>query len=132
MLNLTIGMNWLVTMIDDITTKQLKNTIKVVKAMKKLGIKSMRIGTLEFSFADELARGPAFKRSSRQKIDAEKQRLQDLSDGANEDLSVMHVEDPKAFEDALIENELDDVATDVTDTELREGNIEETQLSGTD
>lgn len=107
-----------------IDAKELRNMIKVVKTAKKLGVKSMKIGTLEFSFtedSDTHAPRPAFKRSSKQVPDHEHQKIQDTFDSVKDDLSVMHVEDPRGFENALIENLLEDDA--------REGMLEETHTS---
>lgn len=96
------------------TDSELKYAIKVVKAAKKLGVIRMKLGSLEFELGrDEPRLRQVPLKISRKNIAAadERNRLQmDLND-ANDDLSVMHVEDPSGFERALIDKELDDDGT---------------------
>lgn len=97
------------------TEEELKNLIKVIKAVKKLGVKSLKMGTLEFEIAtiseqNELrADRPAFK-PSKKKVEekVEKDQLQLEMDTANDSLSTMHVEDPAAFEEAIVQQAISD------------------------
>ncbi len=115
--SLNSGINFRVQM----TKAELKDAIKLIKIAKKLGVRSMKVDNLEFELAETtLAQsGPALKVSKREiKRVVEKNEAQMDFDSAKDDLSIMHVEDPLGFEQALIENELDT---------NREGNsIEET------
>jgi hypothetical protein len=106
----------------EMTEIKLKDAIKVIKAAKKLGVISMKLGTLEFELSNEpRAARPALKVSKKEiakqtdRADAQMQ-----FDDAKEDLSVMHVEDPSGFERALIDQELED------DTSVGGEQIEET------
>ena len=105
------------------TDKDLKAAIKVIKAMKKLGVISLKLGTLEFTLQDKHpASRPTLKVSKpKLKLMAEQNQAQLDYDDAKDDLSVMHVEDPRAFEQAIIEREL------TADDEIAEGTLEETQ-----
>lgn len=98
--------------------------LKIIKAAKKLGVRSMKIDNLEFELAENstLASRPTLKVSKKEiKRVAEQNGAQLDFDSAKDDLSMMHVEDPLGFEQALIENE------------LSEGNnIEETHDSPTE
>lgn len=89
--------------------KELKFAIKAVKAAKKLGVLSMKLGTLEFTLSprDEGTRvGRAtLKVSAKEKsATAKENQLKLLSDELKDDLSTMHLEDPLGFEQAQIEN----------------------------
>ena len=112
----------------EVSAKELKNTIKVIKAIKKLGVRKLKLGTLEFELAENtLAPNAAFKASTKkQKAEIDKQKVQLEFNSASDDLSVMHVEDPVGFERALIEQDIDD-----TD-EISEGKIEEARHSQID
>ena len=105
------------------TDQELRQTIKVVKAMKKLGVISMKLGTLEFILQEKHpASRPTLKVSKpKLKLMAEQNQAQLDFDEARDDLSVMHVENPSAFEQAIIEREL------TADDETTEGTLEETQ-----
>jgi len=92
------------------TVNELKDAIKVIKAAKKLGVISMKLGTLEFVLSNE----PRVSRSTL-KVSAktiakqdEKNELQMKLGDSREALSTMHVEDPLGFEDALIQKVLSD------------------------
>ena len=87
----------------------IKQAFKIIKAAKKLGVISMKIGTLEFELDPAQSR-PALKVSEKKiRASDEKNELQMKFNTSKEDLSVMHVEDPSGFEAALIEKELDDI-----------------------
>lgn len=113
--------------------KELKTTLKLIKAAKKLGVISMKIGQLEFVFENRnietnqtLAPRRAFNPSKKEIIKiAEQTKDQSEFDLVKDDLAVMHVEDPQAFEQALIENDLED-----SDELMREGidGVQETRL----
>jgi len=98
---------------------QLKDVVKTIKAVKKLGVIRMKLGTLEFELASEPSVSrPTFKVSKKKinEIEARNQ-LQINFDDAREELSVMHVEDPVGFEAALIQKELED-GDDIEETEI--------------
>jgi hypothetical protein len=95
------------------TEEELKNLIKVIKAVKKLGVKSLKMGTLEFEIETNpenlRADRPVFKPSKKKVEAANKQNeLQLEMDTANESLSTMHVEDPAAFEEAIVQQVISD------------------------
>ena len=101
------------------TKNELKDAIKVIKAVKKLGVTKMKFGTLEFEIGpiEPRAVRPAFKVSEKEIEDMDaKNQLQWKFDEAKDDIASMHVEDPVGYERAIIEQELED----------GEGNIEET------
>jgi hypothetical protein len=101
------------------TDLSFKNLVKTIKIAKKLGVRSMKIGSLEFVLADTLARGDAYKIPKKKRDEVALKNLDQLDfESAKDDLSTMHVEDPVGFERALIENELKD--------DSRGGSIEET------
>lgn len=90
------------------TDQELKQTIKLIKQVKKLGVISLKLGTLEFEL-DNSAHRPASKVSKKAIAKAhERNQAQADFDDAKDDISIMHVEDPSGFERALIENEFDD------------------------
>jgi hypothetical protein len=105
-----------------VTDVELKGAIKLIKAVKKLGVIRMKMGTLEFELSENFrADRPALKMSKEKIAKAEElHQLQMRFNEVNEDLSTMHVEDPSGFERAIVEQELSG--------ELSSGdNIEETQ-----
>jgi len=85
-----------------------KVAFKIIKQAKKLGVISMKLDNLEFELASSSASGPTLK-VSKKEIDEsfDRNQAQFDFDTAKDDLSVMHVEDPFGFEQALIEKELD-------------------------
>ena len=92
------------------TEEDLKLAIKAVKAAKKLGVRTFKLGTLEFELEEKTPRGrPALKVSRK-----EQDRLSDeqlslfKAKKAQDELSTMHVSDPLGFERAIIENDLID------------------------
>ena len=97
----------------EMTETEFKMAIKVIKAAKKLGVKRLSLGTLEFELSDVALEPPrsrtAFKVSkkviSKQQSD---DREQLVLTSALDDLATMNVDDPAAFENAIIENELFD------------------------
>lgn len=99
------------------TKNELKDLIKVIKEMKKLGVKHLKMGTLEFEIATEQenieklrADRPAFKPSKKTVEEANKKNALQLEmNTAQDDLSTMHVEDPLAFEQAIVEQAVDDI-----------------------
>lgn len=102
---------------------ELKHAIKVIRAAKKLGVTSMKLGTLKFELGDREPRvsRPTLKVSAKKCAEiAEKNQLQMDFSEVTEELSTMHVEDPVGFEQALIDKELEDVEG---------GEIEEAQSS---
>lgn len=94
------------------TEMKLKEVIKIIKTAKKLGVTKMKLGTLEFELQFEQqntrASRPALKVSKKTiaSLDEINQLQLDL-DGAQDDISTMHVEDPEKFEQAIVERELD-------------------------
>lgn len=111
----------------EIDNKQVKKALKLIKDAKKLGVISMKLGTLEFSFAESeetLAPRGAFNPTKKNKAAAlaskEKAESQLEFDSAKDELGIMHVEDPAGFERAMVENDLQDAS---------EGNLEETHNS---
>lgn len=98
------------------TEEERKNLIKVMQAAKKLGVKRLKMDTLELEIdtnPEELrADRPAFKPSKQEVEETNEQNDLQLSmDVANDTLSTMHVEDPSAFEQAIVENALHDEQT---------------------
>lgn len=101
---------------NELTAKDLKLALKVIKAAKKLGVTKLKIGTLEFEIASQNSdeHEPRVSRptskASAKKIAETNARSKDQAEfnDANEELSVMHVEDPAKFEQALIENDFAD------------------------
>lgn len=86
-----------------------KEALKFIKDCKKLGVTSGKFGNLEFELTPGVPRAPrpALKASKKQIAATEATSLaQSNFDQAKEQLSMMHVEDPVGFEQALIENEL--------------------------
>jgi len=105
------------------TENELKFAIKVIKQAKKLGVQSMKLGTLEFVFKNtETPRArPPLKVSKKQIALDEKNNTDQLQlNEALDELSTMHVEDPAAYERALVEN-------DLFEDDIGGGTIEETQ-----
>lgn len=106
---------------NDISTK---DAISFMRAAKKLGVIYAKFGTLEFRLqlpgvmpGENLRTRPPLKMSDEEIIAAdERNQLQMDFDEVKEDLSVLHVEDPVGFEQAMVENLLEDAAG---------GNIEE-------
>lgn len=93
------------------TEFDLKTAIKVIKAAKKLGLKSMRLGTLEFEFSNEESprTRPTLKVSKKNIAKQELARKGQLEfSDAMRELETMHVEDPVGYERAIIENDLID------------------------
>jgi hypothetical protein len=95
----------------EMTEMKWKDAIKVIKTAKKLGVTKLKFGTLEFEIENGEPCAPrnASKIPKKKIAEAEAQNAAQLAfDEAKLDLSVMHVEDPAGFEQALIEKELDD------------------------
>lgn len=93
----------------DFGPKELKNALKVIKAAKKLGVISMKIGNLEFELAESinnLAPRRAFKSTKKSAEKIETDQLQLDFDSAKESIGIMHAEDPLAFEQSLADDEL--------------------------
>lgn len=92
------------------TTMKPKDALKLIRAVKKLGVTSMKFGTLEFELSDEpRATRPALKVSRKKLAEAtEQNEVQGNFETAKDDLSVMHVEDPAGFERAIADQELGD------------------------
>lgn len=93
---------------DEMTPKQ---ALKFIKDVKKLGVTSGKFGTLEFVLKTDEPRAPrpALKVSKKTIGEiAEQNELQERFDKSREDLSTLHVADPAAFEQAMIERELTD------------------------
>jgi hypothetical protein len=93
-----------------------ESAIKLIVACRKNGVTRLKFGTLEIELDhnDETkirtrASGPALK-ASKEEIIAQEERsqLQFQLNEAKDDLSTLHVEDPMAFEKAIVENELVD------------------------
>lgn len=107
-------------------TKELACLLKFIKQVKKIGVISIKLGTLEFEL-DNSAHRPASKVSKKLiEKQANQNQAQADFDEAKDDLAVMHVEDPGGFERALIEREIDD------DTLPEVTPLEETQSRQTD
>jgi hypothetical protein len=111
------------------TETKLKELIKVIKAVKKLGVIRLKLGTLEFELDKKDDIEPSVHRPtlkvSKKKI-AEQDthnQLQLRLDSMKEELSTMHVEDPSGFEASLVENDL----IDDTNENAAGDYIEETQ-----
>ncbi len=92
-----------------------KMALKFIKDAKKLGVTKGKLGTLEFELTDETtnqqtrAPRPAFKVSKKDIAAADQQvSVQSQYDDARDELSTLHVEDPAAFEQAMIDKELED------------------------
>lgn len=86
-----------------------KQALKFIKDAKKLGVTSGKLGTLEFVFITDEPRAPrpALKVSKKAIGEiAEQNELQEQFDKSREDLSTLHLADPAAFEQAMIEREL--------------------------
>lgn len=100
----------------------IKEVVKLIRAVKKLGVISMKLGTLEFVLnAETLAPRYALKVSKEEIDDVDLKNQYQLDfDSAKEELQTMHVEDPLGFERALSENDLEDGSLDGS-----EGKIEE-------
>ena len=88
--------------------KDLKFALKVMKSAKKLGVTSMKFGTLEFEFSpsqDTRVGQHTSKLSAKKVRENEKETALTLvSNELRDDLSTMHLEDPLGFERALVEN----------------------------
>ena len=96
-----------------IEPKSIREAFKVIRTAKKLGVTKMKLGTLEFELnqseqPNTRAPRPALKVSKKTiaSLDEINQLQLDL-EGAKDDISTMHVEDPERFEQAIIERELD-------------------------
>jgi hypothetical protein len=96
------------------TDKELKFAIKVIKAAKKLGVTSMKLGTLEFVIDKETPRGrPTLKVSKKKLSELDKSNKDNAEyQAAMRELETMNVEDPASYEKAIIENDLIDDDTD--------------------
>lgn len=92
------------------TTMKPKDALKLIRAVKKLGVTSMKFGTLEFELSTEpCAQRPALKVSKKKILEQQEQNdVQENYETAKDDLSVMHVEDPAGFEQAIADQELGD------------------------
>jgi len=91
------------------TTSDIKNVEKVMKLAKKYGASQIKIGNIEvvFSELEQTAPGPALKVSKKRIAELAQHAIdQNDFDESKDVLSTLHLEDPKAFEQALIENEL--------------------------
>jgi hypothetical protein len=112
----------------EFSAKDVKNFEKLAKSAKKLGVISVKLGNLEFSFAanfESLAPRPAFKASKKEQAEVDQRNVDQLEfDAVKDELAIMHVEDPHGFEQALIENQFEDDAS--------EGKLEETHNFGTE
>ncbi len=101
----------------EMTNMTPKQAMKVIKDAKKLGVTKMKLGTLEFEIKESEPRAPrpASKVSKAviQQMD-EKIEVQQQFTEQNDELSTLHVEDPQAFEDAMVRNELEDGDTGET------------------
>jgi hypothetical protein len=97
----------------EMTETDFKLAIKVIKAAKKLGVKRLKLDTLEFELSDVAPVPPrprtALKVSKEQIIKQQTDDSEQLKlSGALDDLATMNVDDPAAFEAAIVENELFD------------------------
>ena len=91
------------------TESELKFAIKVVKAAKKLGVTSMKLGTLEFVIDKESPRPRPTLKVSKKDLKHQAETLKKFEfDAAMNELATMNVEDPAAFERAIVENDLID------------------------
>jgi hypothetical protein len=106
-------------MVTEMTEKELKFALKAVKAARKLGVISMKLGSLEFELDPSRDDGSTRVRRSTSKVTAK--RMTEESEDAQlsleigrikSDLSTMHVEDPLGFERGLIENVIGDGGDD--------------------
>lgn len=93
------------------TETDIKLAIKVIRQAKKLGVKSMKLGTLEFELLEVEKKTPRPRPTLKvSKKVIEQQQADDVEQfeltAAMDELATMNVEDPVAFETAIIENEL--------------------------
>lgn len=89
------------------TEKDLKFALKVIKSAKKLGVKSMKLGNIEFEFGSEQntrVGQHTLKLSAKSKAQAEETKLSLVSGSIRDEVSTMHLEDPLGFETAMVEN----------------------------
>jgi hypothetical protein len=91
------------------TDLELKFAIKAIKAAKKLGVSSMKLGTLEFELEKETPRTRPTLKVSKKDLKQQEETLKQVNfDAAMNELATMNVEDPAAFERAIVENDLID------------------------
>lgn len=93
-----------------LTDISIKDAMKVIRAAKKLGVTSMKLGTLEFELSDEPRVSRPTLKVSAKKIaeqNIKNQLEMDFSE-VKDELSTLHVEDPVGFEQALIDGQLDE------------------------
>ncbi len=102
--------------LEGINTKRLT---EVLKKLKKCGVTKIKLGTLEIELnkKDEQittrALRPALKVSKREIENQEKrQDAQIQLDDSKEELSTLHVENPLAFEQALVDQQIEDARGD--------------------
>lgn len=94
------------------TELKTKDIITISSKLKKLGVSKFKFGTLEVEFIqtdENQTRAPRPALKVPKKVIAEqneRNKLQMELDQAKDDISVMHVEDPEGFEQAIIEREL--------------------------
>lgn len=92
----------------DVNETNIANILKLIKGSKKLGVISLKIGSLEFVLQNSLAPGRASKTAKKRQIQLEQTKAQNEFDVASDELGIMHVEDPVGFEQGLIQNDLID------------------------
>ncbi len=103
---------------------------KLIKESKKNGVKRLKMDKIEFEIDTDQAQNTRARPAlnvSKEKIEEqdEKNSLQLEMNTATDDLSTLHVEDPVAYEQALIENAIKD--QDENDTKTTGGDqLEET------
>jgi hypothetical protein len=97
-------------------TEEQKNELnfitKIIQTAKKNGVKRLKMDKIEFEIdqAQEITRARPALKVSKEKLEEidEKNSLQLEFNQATDDLSTLHVEDPMAYEQALIENAIKD------------------------
>lgn len=107
---------------------ELKLAIKAIKAAKKLGVVSMKLGSIEFELEPQdgstRVRRTTSKASAKKIAENEKEtKLQLELQEIKSDLSTMHVEDPLGFEQGIIENVIGDGGDSIEKLETEDAHI---------